>query len=193
MPTGIIHVGGHYLEERVDYQKMGLNNTIWIDANDDIVSEVLKKTTLCDGERVLHCLVSDVDDQEMKFYVTNNLCSSSMLKLETHLTHYPHIKVIAVKNYKTSRLDTLFSENNISFTDRNFMNLDIQGAELLALKGAGKILDSIKYVYAEINAEHLYENCSLVNEIDDYLKPFGFSRQETVMTNQRWGDALYLR
>lgn len=193
MPTGIIHVGGHYLEERSDYQKMGLYNTIWIDANDDIVTELLKNTSLYDGEKILHCLASDTDNQEMKFYVTNNLCSSSMLKLETHQNHYPHIKVIQVKEYKTKRLDTLFTENNISFTDRNFMNLDIQGAELLALKGCGKILDSVKYIYAEVNVEHLYENCCLVDEMDAYLKQFGFNRVEIEMTSQKWGDALYIR
>jgi hypothetical protein len=40
MPTGIIHIGAHYLEERHDYQRMGLYNTVWIDGNDKIIEDL---------------------------------------------------------------------------------------------------------------------------------------------------------
>lgn len=193
-PSGVIHVGSHIMQERNAYRNAGLSNIIWIDANDEIVSHIQKTfTNFADDEKIFSCLISDIDNQDVDFYITNNEQSSSMLKMQTHIKHYPHIVVTNVKKYKTKRLDTLFTENNISFSDRNFINLDIQGAELLALKGCGEIMNSLKYIYAEINEEHLYANGCLIHEMDDYLKTFGFSRVEKVMTPEKWGDALYIR
>jgi len=192
-PTGIIHVGSHYLEERQDYQKVGLYNTVWIDGNDKIISELAANIAIQPDEKIIHCVVSDVDGQQTKFYITNNGQSSSILEFGTHKNYYPGIQVTEVKEFNTKRLDTLFTENNISFSSRNFINLDIQGAELLALKGCGKIMDSIKYIYSEVNEEPLYKNCCLIHEMDNYLNSFGFARVETEITHCRWGDALYVR
>jgi hypothetical protein len=73
------------------------------------------------------------------------------------------------------------------------LTLDIQGAELLALKGADKILDHLSYIYCEINTAELYKGNPLVEEIDNYLKLFKFERVETIMTNHKWGDAFYTK
>ena len=74
------------------------------------------------------------------------------------------------------------------------MNLDIQGAELLALKGSNKILQSIKAIYTEINYDEIYKDCALIDELDEYLKKFNFKRVfTTTPESEYWGDALYLR
>ena len=76
----------------------------------------------------------------------------------------------------------------------NFLNLDIQGAELLALKGMAKYLKHIKYIYTEVNTEKVYKDCALITEIDDFLKLHGFSRKcEAIYRQFGWGDALYIR
>lgn len=73
------------------------------------------------------------------------------------------------------------------------MNLDIQGAELLALKGADDILNNIDYIYTEINIKEIYENCCLLHQVDDYLKSFGFIRIIINITHYGWGDAFYIK
>ena len=90
-------------------------------------------------------------------------------------------------------MNTLLSENNINVNDYDFLNIDIQGAELLALKGFGDLLNNIKYIYTEINTNTLYKDCALVSEIDEYLFKYGFKRVETLMTEFEWGDALYIK
>jgi hypothetical protein len=90
-------------------------------------------------------------------------------------------------------MDTLLSENSIDLNNYNFINIDIQGAELLALKSFGKLLDNFKYIYTEINTNNLYKDCALVSEIDEYLSKYGFIRVETSMTEFEWGDALYIK
>jgi hypothetical protein len=76
----------------------------------------------------------------------------------------------------------------------DFLNIDIQGAELLALQGLTDHLDSIKSIYIEINDSEVYKNCSQTNEIDEFLNKFNFERKEKYLySNHPWGDAFYLK
>jgi hypothetical protein len=45
-----------------------------------------------------------------------------------------------------------------------------------------------------VNTNHLYVDCALIGEIDEYLATRGFVRVETEIHDQyEWGDAFYLR
>jgi hypothetical protein len=78
--------------------------------------------------------------------------------------------------------------------DYNFLNFDIQGAELRALKGMEEYLPKVDYVYIEVNSDYVYKDCSLIGEVDEYLLKFGLERVETVWCGEtRWGDAFYIR
>ena len=76
----------------------------------------------------------------------------------------------------TTRMDTLIELNHIPIEKLNFVNLDIQGVELRALKSMEKYLQYVKYIYTEVNTEQVYKGCNLIGEIDEYLKRFGFVR-----------------
>lgn len=189
-PKGVIHIGAHLMEERKDYLSNGLYNTIWIEANPKIYSNI-KDTSK--NEIVFNYAISDVNDVPLKLNVTNNGQSSSIFELDLHKKHHPHIFVSEILEVKSKRMDTLIVENGINIDDYDFVNLDIQGAELLAIKGFGEFLNKINYIYTEINTNYLYKNCALINEIDDYLNEYGFVRTETLLTNYEWGDALYIK
>jgi FkbM family methyltransferase len=190
-PTGIIHVGAHLLEEQQDYIKYNLKNTIWIEANPEIAN--IAKQKLKNNEMLFTCLISDEDNKEFKFNITNNGQSSSILDLDLHKKHHPEVFVEKTINLKSKRLDTLFEEYNINISEYNFLNLDIQGIELLALKSLGSYIDKFKYIYTEVNFNSVYKNCSLIEEIDIFLEKFYFKRVETYKTNFEWGDALYIK
>ena len=79
---------------------------------------------------------------------------------------------------------------NISY---NFINLDIQGAELDALRGAGTLLHRVAYIYTEVSFLELYKNAPLADEIDVYLQTFGFKRVVTrKVPRDGWADVLYV-
>jgi len=72
--------------------------------------------------------------------------------------------------------------------------LDVQGAELMVLRGALSALAAFDAVVAEINFEELYEGCALAPDLDAFLGTRGFSRVATAcFDDPSWGDALYLR
>jgi hypothetical protein len=76
----------------------------------------------------------------------------------------------------------------------NFINLDIQGAELPAIKGLGKLLKLVDYIFVEVNRREVYMNCTIVSDLDSFLSENGFKRVTTRWYfRQGWGDALYIR
>jgi hypothetical protein len=93
---------------------------------------------------------------------------------------------------KSITIDTFFERNKIDASKYNFWNLDIQGAELMALKGATHSIQYAKALYLEVNEKELYQNCGLVTEMDEFLSRYHFKRVLTYFTVHGWGDALYI-
>lgn len=184
---GILHVGAHECEELNDYeQHLSRDKILWVEA-------LPGKVQLCKDRypRVLieNAIVSDVVET-VRFNVSNNGQSSSMLNFGLHSQYHPHVQYVTCFEDKTKLLKDILCNYNI---DYNFLNLDIQGAELKALKGMEEYLHKVDYIYTEVNSDYVYENCSLINELDDYLKKFGLQRMETQWTDFKWGDAFYMR
>ncbi len=190
IPRGVIHVGAHTGEERKVYNELGIKKVIWIEALIGLAYNLMEKFVNNDDYTVIHAVVSDKDTYSM-FHTTNNFASSSLLELGTHLKHHPKIHNIDKGCVRVITMDQLIKKYSIKITDYDMLNLDIQGAELMALKGMSKNLKHIKYIYTEVNTEEVYKGCCLMEEIDEYLT--GFERKDTDITKYCWGDALYLR
>ena len=189
---GILHVGAHMCEERAIYNtiNIGDNDTLWIEAIGEIVGYVKK---INESINIIQAVITDKDDEDVSFMITNNKQSSSIFNFGTHTVEHPHVFEIERRNLKTITLNTLFERNNIPHNRYDFINIDIQGAELKALKGAERILPHIKAIYAEVNEKMLYEGAVLLPELDEYLASFNFKRVITNMTRHGWGDALYIK
>ena len=189
---GVLHIGAHMCEELKDYQKYGMDNKtiIWVEANPNLVIQNYK----IDKTRVVkNYICCDKDGGYTRLNISNNGQSSSILELGTHRISYPAIHYVAHANVLNKRIDTMYKEDNIPEDFANFLNIDIQGAELLALKGMGNLLHKFDYIYLEVNRIPVYQKCAMVNEIDDHLKQFNFKRVQTKWTNEGWGDAFYIK
>ena len=106
---------------------------------------------------------------------------------------HPTVKFISKLQMKTIRFDTLMDQFSYLPNGKHgyFLNVDLQGAELKALKGMGFWLKHCSHAYIEVNKAQLYKGCPLVQEIDDYLAQFGFVGMETKWTGAGWGDRYY--
>ena len=191
-PKGIIHIGAHDLEEMSQYLYRGVSKIVWVEGNPDLVS---KNSRRVDGtnQKLFHGLVYSEDDKEVEFNITNNLQSSSILEFGKHKEYHPHVDLVESRKMTTTRVDSLLEKNEINPEEFDFVNLDIQGVELQALKGFGKYLDNIKYIYTEVNSGEVYKNNDSIEDLDLFLSEFGFKRVETEMTPFEWGDAFYIR
>lgn len=192
-PNGILHVGAHEGEEYETYCQAGWvtseKRVTWVEIQHDLVSKLQKKLPR-DLNTILEGAIWDRDGISLNLQLANNSQATSLLGFGTHSETYPEISVIREENVITTRLDSLLN-NNQTF---DFVNLDIQGAELKALVGMGKMIDNVNWVYTEVNKRSVYEGCALVGEMDDFLLQHGFKRGATKwMRGAGYGDALYVR
>ena len=190
--NGIFHIGAHECEELRDYNIVGVtsNNVYWVEGQKEKVDLMVSRGV----PNMFHAIIDEEDNKEVVLNISNNGQSSSILEFGTHTIHHPQVHYVGKIKDVTTRLDTLIEKNHIPIENLNFMNLDIQGVELRALKSMEKYLQHVQYIYTEVNADYVYKECNLVTEIDDYLAPFGFKRVATRMAGKAgWGDAFYIK
>lgn len=194
-PTGVFHVGASTGQEARDYYNAGVKNVIWIEAIPEIFTELQKHIYKYPEMIALNVCVGNEDGKEVVFNVSSHGAqSSSILQLGTHKEAHPEVTYVSSFNAKMKRIDTLISEQHINLEQFNFLNMDLQGAELMALQGMGSELHKIDFVYIEVNKAELYIGCPLIADIDAYLDRFDFVRVETEWAgNTNWGDSAYIK
>ncbi len=188
---GIIHIGAHELEEMNDYLNRGVKKIIWVEANPEKY-EFIKKTIKNYKSMKLAQIAAGSKEREVALNIANNGQSSSILEFGTHQRSYPNILYIAKKLVPEMPLDKWIDINVKRREEYNFINIDIQGYELEALKGMEKQLKYVDQIYLEVNFRQVYRNCSELKEIDKFLKKFNFYRVGMYRTNKGWGDAIYM-
>lgn len=188
---GAFHIGAHECEELTFYSQLGLpaKNVIWIEGMPHKVNEAKNRGI----PNVYNHVVTDKDNEDIVLNISNNGQSSSVLDFGTHSVEHPGIVYVDSVKHKSITIDTFAEQNNIDMSKYDFWNFDIQGAELMALKGGVKSIQFAKVLYLEVNEKELYKNCGLIQDVDSFLLQYGFKRVLTKMTSHGWGDALYLR
>lgn len=190
-PKNVLHVGAHNAEELQDYINAGWgsNKRIWIEAQHELAEQLMQKLNL-NTDTILEACVWSESGIEKIFNNATNTQSSSLLKFETHKDSYPEISMLSETKMITTRIDDLISEKE----EIDFLNLDIQGAELHAIRGLGDLAKKLNWIYTEVNWKHLYEDCPLIDELDQELQALKFRRIATrKVFRAGWGDALYIR
>ena len=191
--TGVIHIGGHYGQELDVYAKDDNIKYITLFEADKDNYKVLKaKVDSMKIDKEIFAIHKGLGpfSCEMKFYKErdNQGQSNSVLKPKIHAVQYPGIKFNEITKVQIEPLDRYECSNIF-----NFMNIDVQGFELEVLRGAKKTLKNIKWIMTEVNRDEVYENCCMVDEIDNFLLPYGLRRVETDWAGNTWGDALYVK
>jgi FkbM family methyltransferase len=188
----ILHIGAHQGQESQSYLDCGATKIHWVEANKNLF-ENLKSILNGPQHYLSNEVISETDGGEVIFNIANSDQSSSILDLAEHKSLFPDIFYVKREIRKTKTLDTLLEETKF-LNKIDFVNIDIQGAELLALKGFTKHLSIVNSIYLEINEKEVYKNCGLLNEIDSFLFNYNFSRKEKKLWNDHpWGDAFYLK
>ncbi|MDB5122410.1 MAG: hypothetical protein JWP94_539 [Mucilaginibacter sp.] len=192
---GILHVGASEGQEMEVYSRCGIESVYWIEAIEEMYIKLCARLRDYPNAKAYHACITDSDGQEVTFKITNNNGeSSSIFNLKKHKKYYPDIVVIKTITMLTTTLDTLIKNEAINIADKvNLLVMDIQGAELLALKGCKKNLKYIEYVYLEVCIDEFYEHGAKVKDIDAYLEYHHFFPVLEKKTNMGWGDRFYMK
>lgn len=108
--------------------------------------------------------------------------------LYDHIENYQQeiIKVRAV------RLDDFL--RSIGITKVDLLWADIQGAELLAFRGMGSLMDGVKCVNTEIEYKPMYAGQPLYEDVKSFLESKGLKElKKTYKCEDFWGDAIFVR
>ena len=182
-------MGAHKAEESIGYDEAGWGHVYWVEAQPIRASELRSQLNVT-RNTVIELAAWDSEVASMTLHVTNNSESTSLLEMGTHRVHYPDISVVKEVKVKAGRLDKHLPKG----ANFNFVNLDIQGAELQALKGLEEYMSQVQWIYSEINFEDLYVGGTTIYALDEFLKRAGFVMAARIRVPKvGWGDGLWIR
>jgi FkbM family methyltransferase len=190
----IIHVGAHYAEERDDYRDLNFEPVFWIEALPDVAKICLANLGNYKYQHLISAAVSDIHGQEVIFYVAGAEDSSSSI-LKPHLIEASHPEVTLTREVlvTTTTLDHLFTDNKIGNFQNYGLVLDLQGAEIKAIKGATTFLQNVSFIIAEVSTRSLYKGGAKFKDLTALLDKSGFILYASELNRATgWGEALFI-
>lgn len=120
----------------------------------------------------VHGTAIGAEAKTVSFNVVNNLVSSSMLNPSAINKGYHGEKmdICRIVEVPQVRLENVMQD----IREIDLLKLDLQGYELEALKGCGRLLERIKIITTEIEFVALYDGQPLFGDIDIFLRSHGF-------------------
>jgi FkbM family methyltransferase len=149
------------------------------------------------------------DNAEHTLYVNSDDATSSIFPLNQELCstfeQLHGLRTVSTLSTTTRELDDLLPYTTVPI---DFLKLDIQGAELMALKGAKQLLRRTAVVHCEVEFSPIYQGQPLFPEIQTLLNENGFDLIDIAVqtrytyrvpsgtiSNDRllWADAIFFR
>jgi FkbM family methyltransferase len=218
----VVNVGSRKSLAQDDYSSQGWgifapNLSIYgFDADEDAcnqANEELQQREINWQEKHIPLALSD-SIGEKELYVTKApMCSSLYLPNESYLARFQRLPELVNLDFsigiETTTLDAFCQEEKIEEID--FLQIDVQGADLDVLKGAINLLNNtIAAIQIEVEFSHLYLNQPLFSDVDIFLRnqhftlfDLHFAHNLRYLLNVKsakhpngqllWGDAFYLR
>lgn len=108
----------------------------------------------------MNALITDVDDKEYVFLISNNSGeSSSILDLHLHRDIWPEVNYSTTIRLKSTTLPSLLKVHQLDERDYQALIMDTQGSELLILKGAIPVLKAFLFIKTEVPDFEAYTGC----------------------------------
>ena len=89
------------------------------------------------------------------------------------------------------RLDTFVEKNNVNISKFNYWVLDVQGSELLVLKGAESLLKFCDYLLIEVHKSPIYSEGCLFEELKNWLQLKNFHPANEIIKD--YDDVLFIK
>ena len=162
-----------------------------------------------ENERYLPYFVGD--GSERPFHECNVAMTSSLFEPNTPLLAKFHNLEELVRVVKTYAVGTTRLDDIPEVKGADLLKLDIQGGELLALRGAEKMLEDVLVVQTEVEFVELYKGQALFADVDAFLRGRNFQfhkmswmgrafrplfvdkNPNAAISQWLWGDAIYVR
>jgi FkbM family methyltransferase len=193
IPRGMIHVGACEGKDLKRYPTPDTAKILLIEANPKAVERLQANFANQPNVRVVHSAIAN-HNNPVTLNLTSIESSSSILPFTGYQEIYPNLKTTQQITVESHSLDSLLHELNLRPADFNFLYLDIQGAEFLALQGATELLKQIEAIYTTVSYEDLFEGAALIDQVDAFLSEHHFIQvTQANPYHPAWGEAFYIR
>lgn len=188
---GIIQIGAHVGQEVPELIEL-TENILLFEPQKNIFNRLLKNIEKYSSIQTENFALGNTDYSKMEMFIAddNEAQSSSLLEPYKHLEQYAKCGFSSKENVKVTSINHYFKNKNFNY---NFFVIDTQGYELEVLKGATNYLKDVDFILTEVSNEELYKKCVLIDELDCFLKLYGFKRIEIDWEGKTWGNAIYCK
>lgn len=197
-PSKLIQVGASGGQELVDFVKSGITHALLIEPLDFPFSILKSRVDNIENYVPFQALAHSSNGVTVDFHVASNGgMSSSILEPNKHLVSYPSVSFPDKISLTGYRLDSivahLSSKEMIKFKYADMLYLDVQGAELIVLQGAGELLDHAKYIWTEVGVGDGYNGGANYIELINFLSTYNYQLVYFECEPGTFGDALFVK
>lgn len=195
----IFDIGSRDCQQSIEFYKTFPNSKIYAFECNPNTLDLCKKNIKPFTDRItlIEGAVCDTDGK-ISFYPINqhktvttwkdgNPGASSMFKSNGKYTIEKYIQDEVKTN--CHRLDTVMGKYNIPRADIIWM--DLQGAELLALKGMGTYLDTVKYMHTEVSHKEMYTGQVMFDDLHSFILSHNFKIKNKLRMTGWQEDVIY--
>lgn len=190
----VVHIGANDGGERFLYESAGVA-VLWVEPIPSVFEKLYNNIRGFRSQTAKRALLADSSGREVTFNIANNDgASSSMFELADHHRIWPDVHFVETISLITSTLDELLAD----CLNVDAVIIDTQGAELLILKGAKRVLGSARFVKAEAADFPAYRGGCTLDQLDNFLRDAGFkemARNEFAHVEEvgRYFDVIWKR
>lgn len=195
----VFEFGSRYGEDTIEFAKRYPNAVVYaFECNENTLPECRRRIASYGNITLTPKAISDHDgpihfypidkEKTITTWEDGNQGASSLLKAsgKYRIEHYVQQDTVV----EGITLQTFMRTNGISSID--VMWMDIQGAEMMALKGLGDRLKDVSVIQTEAEFMEIYDGQPLFDEIKHYLETAGFSFVGFSTKNQFFADAVFI-
>lgn len=196
-PRGVIHIGANDGEEFVYYKSMGIKNLCGFEP----LKAPYEKFEAAHPDVLKFQIGWGNENKQMRIEVTeNDKASSTLPRIEVEdWTQHPVFKdwnmgqwpIVGEEMIQVMRYEQFMADfEPYDPADYNFLNMDVQGMELDALKGMGKQLDNFDALVVECSETPVFIGEHSAAEVSAWLNEQGFEQVTAIGLHS---DILFLR
>lgn len=190
----VLDLGAHDGSDSEELALLFPGGHVWaFEAQSDLYGKLRRRLENYPNATAIHAAVNDTNGV-VTFHQSSggSFGSGSILVPTGHLDSHPTV-VFQSRDRElvpALSLKSFLSEAEVPKVDLIWM--DLQGAELLALRGLGNFLANVSVIYTEVSSIPLYKGASTYAQLQSFLSGFGFKVQREFIPHGWTGEGNVL-
>jgi FkbM family methyltransferase len=194
----VVEVGARDCRETVTFSELLPSSRVYaFECNPDTIPVCRARVAGKPNISLIECAVADrsgttkffkIDTTRTRTTVPDGNPGASLFRSSGQYSVEEYVQIEV--EVPVTTLKTFMQERRIGLIDLLWM--DIQGAELMALRGLGEYIDRVRIIHSEVGFFPIYADQPLFRDIKAYLNAHGFRLVSFTTMGRYFGDAVFV-